>query len=136
MCWRACRPCWSRLRRSGTLALQAAAQPDLLLSADQSLMTQLLLNLTENAIKYGREGGWVRINARREGDCVCLTVADNGVGISAEQLPHIFERFFRAVTARNRTGGGLGLAIAQWIVGLAAHVCAPKAGRKGARALP
>lgn len=100
------------------IALQAAAQPDLLLTADQSLMTQLLLNLTENAIKYGRQGGWVRINARREGDCVCLTVADNGVGISAEQLPHIFERFFRADTARDRTGSGLGLAIAQWIVGL------------------
>ena len=103
-------------RRNITLHFEA--EENLELTADQSLITQLLLNLTENAIKYGRDGGDVFCRARREGDRILLNVADNGVGISPENLPHIFERFFRADTARDRTGTGLGLSIAQWIVRL------------------
>ena len=88
------------------------------LIADQSLITQLLLNLTENAVKYGKKGGDVWVNAARDGDSVRLTVTDNGIGVSLENLNHIFERFFRADTARDRSGTGLGLSIAQWIVNL------------------
>ena len=78
----------------------------------------VLLNLTENAVKYGKDGGDVWVSAIRQGKQAELTVADNGVGVSPENLPHLFERFFRADTARDRTGTGLGLAIAQWIVTL------------------
>ena len=88
------------------------------LTADQSLMTQLLLNLTENAVKYGREGGEVVCRVHREGGQAVLIVSDNGIGIAPEHLPHIFERFFRADSARDREGTGLGLSIVRWIIDL------------------
>ena len=100
------------------IALHFEAETRVELTADQSLMTQLLLNLTENAVKYGKDGGDVWVQAHLAGDRAILTVADNGVGVSEENLPHLFERFFRADTARDRTGTGLGLSIAQWIVQL------------------
>ena len=75
---------------SQALSCACAMEENLELTADQSLITQLLLNLTENAIKYGRDGGDVFCRARREGDQIRLTVADNGVGISPENLPQIF----------------------------------------------
>lgn len=78
----------------------------------------MLLNLMENALKYGKSGGHVACRAHRLGDWVQITISDDGVGISEENLPHIFERFFRADTARDRTGTGLGLSIVQWIVQL------------------
>lgn len=84
--------------------------------ADQSLLTQLLINLAGNAVKYGKQGGWVIVRAAQErGTCV-LAVSDNGIGMSPEELEHIFERFYRADKARDRSGSGLGLSIAQWIV--------------------
>lgn len=101
-----------------SITLHFAAAPAIVLSADQSLLTQLVLNLTENAIKYGKTGGDVWVNAAQTDDTILLTVHDNGIGISAENLPHIFERFFRADTARDRSGTGLGLSIAQWITSI------------------
>lgn len=97
-----------------TISLEAPA--DLTITADQSLFSQLMLNLTENAIKYGRPGGHVLLSAEEEPCGILLRVADDGMGISAENLPHVFERFFRADAARDRSGTGLGLSIAQWIV--------------------
>ena len=106
------------IAESRSIALHFSCEEPIELTADQSLITQLMLNLTENAVKYGRDGGDVWVHAQRQGDRAILTVADNGVGISRENLGHIFERFFRADTARDRTGTGLGLSIAQWIVQL------------------
>lgn len=83
--------------------------------ADADHLRQLLLILVENAIKYNRPGGEVRLALTREGDWIKLTVADTGVGIPADALPHVFERFYRAPSARKEDGTGLGLAIAQWI---------------------
>jgi signal transduction histidine kinase len=84
-------------------------------------MAQVLGNLLDNAVKYTPEGGSIRISAWQEGDSVCLSVADTGVGIPEEDLPHVFERFYRADKARSRRlgGTGLGLAIVREIV--AAH---------------
>ena len=84
--------------------------------ADQSQMTRLLLNLTENAVKYGRTGGRVNVRLEALSGRWRLTVRDDGVGISEKDLPHIFERFYRADKVRDRSGTGLGLAIVQWIV--------------------
>ena len=89
---------------------------DLNIMADQSLITQMLINLVENGIKYGKPGGYVRLMAKKEIDGMHITVEDNGIGISETDLPNIFERFYRADKSRDRSGTGLGLSIIKWIV--------------------
>ena len=88
---------------------------------DRTRLRQLLLNLVTNAIKYTPRGGRVELAVtRRPSDEIAITVRDTGIGISAADLPHVFDRFWRADRARSRAsergGFGLGLAIAQWIV--------------------
>ncbi len=85
---------------------------------DPDRLKQLLVILMDNALKYTPTGGEVSLGLRRSGGIVELTVKDTGIGISAEDLPHIFERFYRADKARSRDlgGSGLGLSIAKWIV--------------------
>ncbi|ABQ29934.1 sensor histidine kinase [Acidiphilium cryptum] len=85
--------------------------------ADPALLEQVLVNLLENAVKYGPEGGAISVFARRAGDSVVLSVADEGVGIPPEDLPHVFNSFFRVVRGdRVAPGTGLGLAIARAFV--------------------
>ncbi len=78
------------------------------------MLEQVLVNLLENAAKYGPDGGLVRVSARRQGDTVRMSVADEGIGIKPEDLPHVFDSFYRA-RREDRTvpGTGLGLAIAR-----------------------
>ncbi|OKP82990.1 cell wall metabolism sensor histidine kinase WalK [Paenibacillus sp. P32E] len=78
----------------------------------------MLRNIVENALKYTPEGGSVTIRHSFADGQVILTVADTGIGISSEQLPHIFDRFYRTEGSRSRTrgGSGLGLAIAKAIM--------------------
>lgn len=89
-------------------------------SADPGRLHQILSNLVRNAIRHTPEGGIVVLSARRDGDRVAICVADTGEGISPEDLPHLFERFYRADPSRTReTGGsGLGLAIVRELVEL------------------
>jgi len=91
----------------------------LVLPLDRARVRQLLLNLLTNATKYTRKGGSVAITCAAEADSVVVKVVDTGVGIAAGDLPHVFDRFWRADAARSRTGQrpgtGLGLAICQWI---------------------
>lgn len=87
--------------------------------ADQMSLVELLVILLDNAIKYSPEHTTVAVRARPEGKKVVLTIADHGIGIKASDLPHIFDRFYRADTSRSKTkvdGNGLGLAIAKQIV--------------------
>jgi len=72
---------------------------------------QVVFNLTENAIKYNRDGGSVRLDLTKDGEDVVLTVADTGVGIPQEAMEHIFERFYRVDKARSRAAGGAGLGL-------------------------
>ena len=86
------------------------------LKADQSLLTELILNLVENAIKYGKSHGQICVTASTLGGWVEIRISDDGIGMAKEVLPFIFDRFYRVDTARDRTGTGLGLSIVKWIV--------------------
>src|SRR5437667_894178 len=79
--------------------------------ADPSRLKQVVVNLLDNAIKYTPEGGNVSISVTRRDDHAVLEVADSGLGISADDLPHVFERFYRADKARSRQMGGTGLGL-------------------------
>ena len=106
---------YAHLMREKNISLEADIPPEMCVRADQSLLSQMLLNLVENAVKYGRQDGYVRISAEMLEEQVCIKVCDNGAGIPEESLPHLFERFFRVDTSRDRSGTGLGLSIALWI---------------------
>lgn len=86
--------------------------------ADQARMEQVIANIISNAVKYNRPGGRVEVSAFAEGDQVAIQVKDTGIGIPQEDIPRLFERFYRVDKARSRERGGtgLGLAIAKEIV--------------------
>jgi len=85
---------------------------------DAFRMTQLLENLTENGVKYSPQGGEVRLKVWADAACAYISVSDQGIGIPAQDLPHIFERFYRAANVDDRqfAGMGLGLFICRGIV--------------------
>jgi signal transduction histidine kinase len=86
---------------------------------DPALLRQLLMALVDNAVKFSPDGGTVRLSLVRENGGCTTTVDDDGPGIPADALPHVFERFYRVDLARSRQpGAGLGLAIARWIADL------------------
>jgi GAF domain-containing protein len=103
----------------GRVTLQAALPPDLLLvRADQDRIYQVFDNLIGNAIKFSPNGGVITLQAQELGDMVQVSVSDTGIGIPADRLERIFERFYQVdgSTTRKFGGAGLGLAIAKRIV--------------------
>ena len=94
------------------LALVAEVSPDAThVRVDPTAFRQILTNLVENAVRYTREGN-VTVRTRRSDDGVWVDVSDTGIGIAAEHLPRIFERFYRVDAGRSRAEGGTGLGLA------------------------
>ncbi|MBI2899922.1 MAG: hypothetical protein HYY17_07040 [Planctomycetes bacterium] len=103
-------------RNDVRVAVESAG--DVAVTGDPERLRDLVTNLLTNAIRYNRKGGEVKLRLSRQGPDARLAVDDTGIGIPAEDLPHLFERFYRVDKARSREvgGTGLGLAIAKWIV--------------------
>ncbi len=99
------------------LEIRLGAEDQALVYGDRARLRQLLLNLTDNAIKYTPGGGVITLGLEKENGWVKISVSDTGIGITPEDQAHIFERFYRADKARSRElgGSGLGLSIVHWI---------------------
>ena len=91
---------------------------DIIINGDPDLIKQMLWIYTENALKYSGENKKVQYKLYKENGYACICVKDNGFGIKDEDIPHIFERFYRVDKSRNKEipGNGLGLSIAKWIM--------------------
>jgi signal transduction histidine kinase len=99
-----------------SLRLTAEVAPGLAIRCDHDRVIQLFSNLVGNAVKFtSDEGGTIAVRAAPDGDVALFSVADTGPGISADELPHVFDRYYQA-QRRNRDGIGLGLSIARGIV--------------------
>jgi two-component system, OmpR family, phosphate regulon sensor histidine kinase PhoR len=99
--------------------------------ADETRLQEVLYNLLENAVKYSRENGNIRLQAERSGSEIVISVGDDGMGISKDDLPRIFERFYRADKARSRELGGTGLGLA-----IVKHIAQLHGGRVEAESEP
>ena len=109
-----------RVLAGDRLRLRIGEIDQVLVCGDRDRLKQVLVNLVGNAIQYTPSGGEVIVGLGKAGGQAKLTVSDTGPGIPAEDLPHVFERFYRGEKARTRSrdgkGFGLGLSIAYWIV--------------------
>jgi signal transduction histidine kinase len=107
------------LAKDRQLALKMAQIEPVRLQGNADRLKQLLFNLVNNAIKFTPDGGTIFLSLRREGTEAVLQVTDTGIGIQADELEHIFDRFYQADSSRvrvnNSGGAGLGLAIAKWV---------------------
>lgn len=135
----------SRLRPQADqhrIALRATAAGETIVAADADRLLEVLTNLIDNAIKFTQPGGTVEVTLRQDGGDAVVSVADSGRGIPPDDLPRIFDRFYRVERSRSREAGGtgLGLAIAKHIVeahgGRIAVTSRPGAGSTFSVALP
>lgn len=106
-----------QLLSQGTgVRVRLGAEDQAVVPGDADRLRQLLLNLVDNAIKYTPSGGDVTLTLKRQAGWVQVSVEDTGAGIPSDDLPHIFDRFYRSDRSRARPGGaGLGLSIARWV---------------------
>lgn len=109
--------CVEEIRQSAPdgVSFDVDIEPELCVRGDQSLLIRLLMNLLENAVRYGGENGNIRVAAKKRDGEIALCVQDDGPGISDRDLPHVFDRFYRADGARQGKGTGLGLALVKSI---------------------
>jgi len=104
---------WEKKLAEKQLKVVVDLSPDArTIRADETRLHEVLYNLLDNALKYSRENGEIRLRAAQHGPEIVLSVTDNGIGINKGDLPRIFERFYRADKARSRELGGTGLGLA------------------------
>lgn len=102
------------------IVMERQIEPGVTATADRFLLARLFINLIANAYQYSKETGVVRVSLKSEGAQAVFSVADEGIGISEEQLPKIWERFYQADSARTAKDNGsmgLGLSMVKWIAG-------------------
>jgi signal transduction histidine kinase len=95
--------------RGGNLAV--VGDERVVVTGDRDLLFDALANLVDNAIKHGRDAGRITVAARQNGSGAVLSVADDGPGIPADELQHVFKRFYRIERSRRTPGNGLGLSL-------------------------
>ncbi|MFZ4374876.1 MAG: sensor histidine kinase [Saprospiraceae bacterium] len=98
--------------RNVSLIFKEGAQQGFKVKADREKVHQVLINLVHNAIKYGKNNGYIKLSFYDMERQILIEVADNGAGISKEHLPHLFDRFYRVEKSRSRNAGGTGLGLA------------------------
>ncbi len=103
--------------RTESICLEASIAPNIYADADRSLTARLFINLISNAYSYGKEGGHIFVNLSETDDSVVFSIEDDGIGISEENLPRIWERFYQVDPSRTNSSGstGLGLSMVKWI---------------------
>ena len=101
----------SPLARAANVSLEMSLQPGCVILATEDDLYQVAFNLMENAVKYNLPGGTVTVTLKRTAEQVILLVKDTGVGIPEDDLPKIFDRFYRVDKARSRAAGGTGLGL-------------------------
>jgi heavy metal sensor kinase len=99
------------LAEEKAIGLRIEAETGVHVVGDRVRLQQVIVNLIDNAIKYTPAGGMIEVRVGREAESAVLEVSDNGLGIPAHALPHVFERFYRADKARSRASGGAGLGL-------------------------
>ncbi|MFV0363808.1 MAG: sensor histidine kinase [Suipraeoptans sp.] len=110
----------SKLNEKG-ITLASRIEPDIIISGDKALLAQMMDNVIRNAYKYGNENGNIYVSLTRDNQSIAFSVRDDGIGIAADELPKIWNRFYRVDKARTNisgTGFGLGLAFVKQIVEL------------------
>lgn len=88
----------------------------IMVNIDESLWTQLFINLIDNALKYTPDNGEIRIETKEKNNLVTITIEDNGIGINEKDLQYIFERFYQVDASHHSQGVGLGLSLVKWII--------------------
>jgi heavy metal sensor kinase len=99
------------LAEEKSITLRSSVSPGVYVVGDRTRLQEVVVNLIDNAIKYTQRSGEVDVSVRKSANIAVLEVSDNGTGIPAHALPHVFERFYRADKARSRASGGAGLGL-------------------------
>lgn len=110
---------YSKIAAEKDIKITASIQKETTVYGDEVSLSQLISILLDNAIKYSERGKDIKIVSKKEGRYATISISDRGIGIKDEDIPRIFDRFFRADQSRSKNqinGYGLGLSIAQKIV--------------------
>jgi heavy metal sensor kinase len=121
----------SLLAEDKHVSVACESHPGVIVEGDRARLKQVIVNLLDNAIKYTPGGGHVSLSVKREGGCAILEVADDGIGIPAEALPHVFKRFYRVDGSRTRAQGGAGLGLS-----IVESICTAHAARVEVSSVP
>ena len=114
------------------IGIEVRAPDAVSMNTDRRRLQRVLGNLLDNALKYSRSSGNIRIAVNTDNGHAVIQIGDNGIGISTEDLPHIFDRFFRAEKSRTEPGNGLGLSLAKaFVVSLGGSISANSVLDKG-----